>query len=67
VTTSLEKAKQFLDVMCEGHPEYGCIISKQKTLTNFEHDSIQAANITERNQKRMFNQTSLLCCFLKIQ
>lgn len=52
VTTSLEKAKQFLDVMCEGHPEYGCIISKQKTLTNFEHDSIQAANITERNRKR---------------
>lgn len=37
--------------MYEGHPEYGCIVSKQKTLTNFEHDSIQGANIIEDNQR----------------
>ncbi|KAG2356177.1 hypothetical protein BDR07DRAFT_1423979 [Suillus spraguei] len=50
-----------------GHPEYGCIVSKQKTLTNFEYDSIEATNVTEYNQKRMFNHASSLCCFLKMQ
>jgi telomerase reverse transcriptase len=51
LTTSLEKAKCFLDVMNKGHPEYGCIISKEKTLTNFEHESIEAAYITKPTQK----------------
>ncbi|EIW83939.1 hypothetical protein CONPUDRAFT_25668, partial [Coniophora puteana RWD-64-598 SS2] len=37
VTTSLEKAKRFLDMMNEGHPEYGCIISQEKTMTNFDY------------------------------
>lgn len=51
VTTSLEKAKHFLDIMNKGHPEYGCIISKGKTMSNFEHESVEAANITEPTQK----------------
>ncbi|OJA16662.1 hypothetical protein AZE42_09265, partial [Rhizopogon vesiculosus] len=60
VTTSLEKAKRFLDVMCEGHPEYGCIISQEKTMTNFEHDSIQAVNVTDPGQKLDFPWCGLL-------
>ncbi|KAH9063858.1 hypothetical protein EDB87DRAFT_1534285, partial [Lactarius vividus] len=34
--TDLAKAREFLDIMIKGHPEYGCFISPEKTLTNFE-------------------------------
>lgn len=37
VTTSLEKARAFLDMMDQGHPEYGCFIAKDKTMTNFDY------------------------------
>ncbi|CAA7267063.1 unnamed protein product [Cyclocybe aegerita] len=40
VTTSLEKARGFLDVMNKGHPEYGCFISQDKTLTNFPYGDL---------------------------
>ncbi|KAJ3515494.1 hypothetical protein NLJ89_g1720 [Agrocybe chaxingu] len=40
VTTSLEKARGFLDVMNKGHPEYGCFISQDKTLTNFSYGDL---------------------------
>jgi telomerase reverse transcriptase len=36
VTTDLEKARKFLEVMKTGHPDYGCFISQDKTLTNFD-------------------------------
>lgn len=63
ITTSLPKAKEFLDMMIRGldlldpelcrfvhqiltgHPEYGCFISKEKTLTNFDYDA-QIMNVT---------------------
>lgn len=38
ITTELAEARRFLDVMRKGHPEYGCFISKEKTLTNFDYD-----------------------------
>ncbi|KAK7690659.1 hypothetical protein QCA50_005758 [Cerrena zonata] len=38
VTTSPGRARKFLKVMKEGHPEYGCFISRDKTLANFETD-----------------------------
>ncbi|EIM91100.1 uncharacterized protein STEHIDRAFT_49096, partial [Stereum hirsutum FP-91666 SS1] len=47
--TDLSKARQFLEVMNRGHPEYGCFISRDKTLTNFDHDT-QIANIIEPKQ-----------------
>ncbi len=25
-------------IVCSGHPEYGCFISKEKTMTNFDYD-----------------------------
>ncbi|THG96236.1 hypothetical protein EW026_g5564 [Hermanssonia centrifuga] len=37
VTTDLAQARKFLNVMNKGHAEYGCFISRDKTLTNF-HD-----------------------------
>ncbi|SPO20458.1 uncharacterized protein UTRI_00858_B [Ustilago trichophora] len=36
ITTSKRQAKKFYDVMRKGHPEYGCFISAEKTLTNFD-------------------------------
>ncbi|KAF5367406.1 hypothetical protein D9758_003636 [Tetrapyrgos nigripes] len=38
VTTNRLKASGFLHTMMEGHPEYGCFISRQKTLVNFQYD-----------------------------
>ncbi|GAC99531.1 hypothetical protein PHSY_007133 [Pseudozyma hubeiensis SY62] len=36
VTTSKRTAKKFYQVMRKGHPEYGCFISPEKTLANFD-------------------------------
>lgn len=36
VTTSKKTAKKFYEVMRKGHPDYGCFISAEKTLTNFD-------------------------------
>jgi hypothetical protein len=47
-----------------GHPEYGCIISKEKTLTNFEHESIEAAYITKPTQKCMIHSFLLFRCLM---
>jgi len=49
ITTDLGKAKRFLGMMVEGHPEYGCFISKEKTLTNFDYDPNM--NITDPHQR----------------
>lgn len=37
-------------IFCTGHPEYGCFISREKTLTNFDYDA-QILNVTEPKQK----------------
>ncbi|KAG8870325.1 hypothetical protein FRB97_009861 [Tulasnella sp. 331] len=42
VTTKLSMARKFLKMMTEGHPEYGCFITPDKTLTNFDSDSSQS-------------------------
>ncbi|KAF9319390.1 hypothetical protein BG003_009165 [Podila horticola] len=36
VSRSQEKAVAFLNVMAQGHPEYGCFINQHKTVTNFD-------------------------------
>ncbi|CCF51257.1 uncharacterized protein UHO2_00683 [Ustilago hordei] len=36
ITTSRRQAKQFYAVMRKGHPDYGCFISPEKTLANFD-------------------------------
>jgi hypothetical protein len=53
VTTSLEKARHFLDVMSKGHPEYGCFTSPDKTMTNFAHDT-KLKGVTTQNQNGGF-------------
>ncbi|EUC61459.1 telomerase reverse transcriptase [Rhizoctonia solani AG-3 Rhs1AP] len=35
ITTDIKQARTFLNIMHQGHPEYGCIIAEEKTLTNF--------------------------------
>ncbi|GJE88721.1 telomerase reverse transcriptase [Phanerochaete sordida] len=49
ITTSLTDAQQFLSVMKKGHPEYGCFVSKEKTLTNFEDGTL--GNIVDPAQR----------------
>lgn len=46
ITTDESDAKNFLEVMKRGHPEYGCFISQEKTLINFGNGD---ANISELN------------------
>ncbi|CUA77091.1 telomerase reverse transcriptase [Rhizoctonia solani] len=41
VTTDIKEARKFLNIMHQGHPEYGCIIAEEKTLTNFVDTDIQ--------------------------
>ncbi|KZP22725.1 hypothetical protein FIBSPDRAFT_910389 [Athelia psychrophila] len=49
VTTSLPKAQNFLQTMNRGHPEYGCIIAQDKTLTNFDNGA-HVMNVTDPHQ-----------------
>ncbi|KAG5646942.1 hypothetical protein DXG03_001665 [Asterophora parasitica] len=51
ITTSRKRAFEFLKMMNEGHPEYGCFISKEKTLANFDFDD-QVSNVTGPKQER---------------
>ncbi|CAE7135227.1 unnamed protein product [Rhizoctonia solani] len=41
ITTDIQEARNFLNIMHQGHPEYGCIIAEEKTLTNFIDTDIQ--------------------------
>jgi telomerase reverse transcriptase len=50
VTTNISKARDFLQMMREGHPEYGCTISPDKTKTNFDFGS-QLSNVTDPHEK----------------
>ncbi|KDQ59314.1 hypothetical protein JAAARDRAFT_109214, partial [Jaapia argillacea MUCL 33604] len=50
VTTNPSTARRFLDMMNQGHPEYGCFITKEKTMTNFNYDA-QIMNVTSPHQR----------------
>lgn len=39
-------------VLCIGHPEYGCFISKDKTMTNFDYDH-QIMNVVDQRARRV--------------
>ena len=53
----------WLATWIEGHPEYGCLISQDKTLTNFDYDA-QVTNVTEPQQRRGFSVICFRCvCF----
>ncbi|KAG2017771.1 hypothetical protein CC2G_007253 [Coprinopsis cinerea AmutBmut pab1-1] len=53
ITTSLKKAKAFLEMMNNGHPEYGCFISKDKTLTNFDYGT-DVMNVVDPSSSKNF-------------
>lgn len=57
VTTCPQKAKSFLETMIAGHPEYGCTISQEKTLTNFGYDA-QITNVISPGQKCTLSRVS---------
>ncbi|KAI5892942.1 uncharacterized protein SCHCODRAFT_01153534 [Schizophyllum commune H4-8] len=50
VTTSRARAVAFLDMMHAGHPDYGCFIAREKTLTNFDYDE-QVMNVIPSGQR----------------
>lgn len=50
MTSCPQKAKSFLETMIAGHPEYGCTISQEKTLTNFDYGA-QVMNVIPPGQK----------------
>ena len=54
------------DVIMIGHPEYGCFISKEKTLTNFDYDA-QGMNITGCRDTRKCGGSVGVICALTIQ
>ncbi|KAK0552089.1 hypothetical protein OC846_003054 [Tilletia horrida] len=66
ISTSRKQAKAFFASMLKGHPEYGCFISPQKTLANFDlafPDGGFVPIVRERKIKRkrargLLNQTS---------
>lgn len=35
VTTNISDARRFFNVMCKGHSDYGCFVSAEKSLLNF--------------------------------
>ncbi|EIN09703.1 hypothetical protein PUNSTDRAFT_20563, partial [Punctularia strigosozonata HHB-11173 SS5] len=45
ITTDVTKARAWLAMMTKGHPEYGCFISKDKTLANFDHGPDLASTV----------------------
>ncbi|KAL7279239.1 hypothetical protein ACG7TL_007079 [Trametes sanguinea] len=49
ITTDRSKAIEFYDMVSSGHPEYGCFISKDKSLLNFEHPDL--VNIVDPRSK----------------
>lgn len=44
--------------MIAGHPEYGCMISQEKTWTNFDYD-VQIMNVVPPGQKCMPRSNSV--------
>ncbi|TFY78052.1 hypothetical protein EWM64_g5961 [Hericium alpestre] len=58
ITTDLSKAKKFLTVMKKGHSEYGCFISPDKTLTNFDYDE-SIMNATGPNQQFLIDSLTI--------
>ncbi|OJT07372.1 Telomerase reverse transcriptase [Trametes pubescens] len=40
ITADRSKATRFYDIVSKGHPEYGCFISKDKSLLNFDHPEL---------------------------
>ncbi|SPO21381.1 uncharacterized protein UTRI_00858 [Ustilago trichophora] len=59
ITTSKRQARRFYDVMRKGHPEYGCFISAEKTLTNF--DLLDASNTAGPLIARIYGQDFPWC------
>ncbi|KAG7444681.1 uncharacterized protein BT62DRAFT_899516, partial [Guyanagaster necrorhizus] len=65
ITVSLTHAREFLCMMNEGHPEYGCFISKEKTMTNFDYGH-HVLNVTNPHQQCKRAHPVHLRVFLKL-
>ncbi|KAF7773358.1 hypothetical protein Agabi119p4_5525 [Agaricus bisporus var. burnettii] len=53
ITTNQSKARSFLDMMNKGHPEYGCFITKEKTMSNFDYDH-QVMNVVDSRTRHFY-------------
>ena len=55
--------------MNKGHPEYGCFIAREKTLTNFDHrvgdiSQLSLSTVMHPDRKREFFSPDSLADFL---
>ncbi|QRW13350.1 telomerase reverse transcriptase [Ceratobasidium sp. AG-Ba] len=50
ITTSVKVARHFLQVMHKGHPEYGCEVAEEKTVTNFLDPDVQTLVLAPENE-----------------
>ena len=68
ISTKRHEAKEFLKVMRNGFPEYGCSISESKTLVNFDvtFDGYETIKQNERNDNCKLTVTSYTISILTI-
>ncbi|KAG8744116.1 hypothetical protein FRC10_010797 [Ceratobasidium sp. 414] len=50
ITTDVRMARKFLKIMHKGHPEYGCEVAEEKTLTNFADAEVQTLVLAPENE-----------------
>ncbi|KAG8701954.1 hypothetical protein FRC08_003804 [Ceratobasidium sp. 394] len=50
ITTDVRVARKFLKIMHKGHPEYGCEVAEEKTLTNFADAEVQTLVLAPENE-----------------
>ncbi|KAM4687678.1 telomerase reverse transcriptase [Discoglossus pictus] len=60
VTPHLEKAKEFLRILAEGIPQYGCSISSHKTMVNFPTSDTPKCTKVEQFLENWFPWCGLL-------
>ncbi|KAG9103388.1 hypothetical protein FRC06_011131 [Ceratobasidium sp. 370] len=50
ITADVKVARKFLKIMHKGHPEYGCEVAEEKTLTNFADAEVQTLVLAPENE-----------------
>lgn len=64
ITPNLGHAQGFLKEMYAGHPEYGCFVAKDKTLTNFDIPDGNLMNVLDPGVRGGF---VLCCCWIELK
>ncbi|KAG9125666.1 hypothetical protein FRC07_006702 [Ceratobasidium sp. 392] len=60
ITTDIRVARKFLKIMHRGHPEYGCEVAEEKTLTNFADAEVQTLVLAPENELLTLSRLSMV-------